>query len=141
MAQAFATSANMALLGLPQVALDRAEVKAPGCVAMALSAANGRAEGALAAGGYILPLVSWGDDLRERVCALAAFSIMCVMGYNPDSEADQAVLVRYRDAVAWFESLASGELPLAGVVESPPPAEEVTADGAAAVYTDARRGW
>lgn len=136
MTQAFATSADMALLGLPQSVLDRAEAKSPGSVAKAISAANARAAGYLAQR-YALPLSVWGDDLREQVCALAGWRVLCVVGFNPENPADAAARAAYLDAVKWFEAVASGQAALADVVDATPDVEEF----GAVVYTDAARGW
>jgi phage gp36-like protein len=87
---------------------------------------------------HALPLVSWGDDLRQAVCARAVWTIMSGrVGFNPEQGADLAIRKNYEDAVDFLKLVAVGDVELANVVDSTPPEN----DGGAFVYSDAPRGW
>lgn len=53
-------------------------------------------------GRYLLPLVSWGVEITEATCKIAAYNLMNVRGYNPASGADMNLETRYNAAVAWL---------------------------------------
>lgn len=106
----YASRADVALLGLPQHVLDALasdEVGAAAVVDQALAAASSLADSYLRSR-YRLPLVSWGDDLRERVCHLAAYQLLSVRGFNPELGADQNIRLRYEDAITWLKAIAAG---------------------------------
>jgi len=87
---------------------------------------------------HALPLLQWGDDLREAVCARAVWSIMSKrVGFNPEQGGDLAIRKNYEDAVDFLRMVAAGDIELANVVDSTPPED----DGGAFVYSDAPRGW
>ena len=51
----------------------------------AISAASGRADSYLGAR-FRLPISAWGDDLRQAVCAIAAFELVASqVGFNPEA--------------------------------------------------------
>lgn len=86
----------------------------------ALQVASDLADGYLS-GTFRLPLTAWASDLRQRVCELARWQLLCRRGldrgqdvqvYNPASETGPGTR-------AWFEAVQGGNLrPL--VTETPP---------------------
>jgi phage gp36-like protein len=59
---------------------------------------------------FMLPLVSWGDDLRGAVTDLSAYQIMKVRGYNPD--VDPTLRDCRNDADTWLKSIPLGTTPM-----------------------------
>ncbi len=64
---------------------------------------------------FLLPLVSWEDDLRGAVTDMTAYDAMVVRGYNPES-ADVTLRMRFEDALSWAKSIPLNTTPL--VVDS-----------------------
>lgn len=118
--------------GVPTAAL-RSRTTTQKCDALA--AASEKADGKLALR-YDLPLVSWGSDLTEAVCKLAAYEEMSVRGFNPDGS-DGHIRDRHNDAWKWLSEVADGRVSPVGLVDSTADVE----DDGVIVYTDARRGW
>lgn len=50
-----------------------------------------------------LPFVSWGDELRECACVLAAYVIVQRRGFNPDNAWEQSLVARRAEWLAWLE--------------------------------------
>jgi phage gp36-like protein len=116
-----------ALAGIPDADLLRA-----------LETASSRASGYLGAR-YRMPLVRWGDDLREVVCALAAWRILSARrGFNPEAGSDVAIRQNFEDAVRWLTAVARNDIEPQDIVDSSPPDED---EGGAYVVTERRRGW
>lgn len=128
---AYATRADLTRLSLPAAALagvPEADQDA------ALEAASDLADSYLAAR-YTLPLVSWQDDLRRAVCAIAAYDLMVRRGFSPQG-ADEQLRLRYEDALRWLDLVARGLVSPA--IEDSAPGD----DGAGPVgYTRPKRGW
>lgn len=82
---------------------------------------------------YQLPLVAHGADLTQIVCALAAYQIMTVRGWNPENPADRGIVQLRNDALALLKEVARGNASLDVVSTSPEPMEEPDA------YSDAPR--
>src|SRR5262245_29771771 len=55
---------------------------------------------------FVLPLTRWGSDLVRRVCDVAAYYLVCVRGFNP--ETDGHFLANYESAEKWFREVAKG---------------------------------
>lgn len=53
-------------------------------------------------GRYPLPLLTWGTEITEAVCVLAAYSVLAVRGFNPAAGADVVLRDRYLDTVNWL---------------------------------------
>ncbi len=65
---------------------------------------------------FVLPLVSWEDDLTGFVIDASAYDIMIVRGFNPDSPSDVALRMRFEDANQWAKSIPLATTPM--VVDS-----------------------
>jgi phage gp36-like protein len=57
---------------------------------------------------YQLPLTSWGSDVVQRTCDIAAYRLVCLRGFNPD--ADGLYLTNYEKALAWLKLVAEGKV-------------------------------
>jgi phage gp36-like protein len=130
---AYATRTDFEQLGLPPDALDALDSRVPGSVARALDAASTLADGYLRAR-YVLPLSSWGDDLTQAVCAVAAASLMMTLGLDPESPTATMIRERSKEARRWFEMVAAKKIHPT-VTEGGAPV-----DGAV-VISPAARGW
>jgi len=105
-------------------------------VAEHLLAASAEADGYLGIA-RLLPLVTWGDDLRRHVAGLAAPSIAAAIGYQPES--GQAVLVeRMRaQAIDWLRGVAAGRIRPSEPTDETPDDDELEV----ATSSDTLRGW
>ncbi len=59
---------------------------------------------------YGSPLTSWEDDLREAVCKITAYNLLCQIGYTPAAAADVNIRVRRDDGIKWLTSVARQEI-------------------------------
>jgi phage gp36-like protein len=104
MATAYATRADLANLGLPAGALTGVSTAQQDA---ALAAAASKADGYLQ-DRFTLPLTAWGDDLKEAVCHVAAWTLLSSRGFNPEQGGDASVRTRFEDAIRWLEKIAAG---------------------------------
>lgn len=130
---AYATTTDFANLGLPASATGGMSADA---ITAALAAASRKVDGYLS-DAFTLPLVTWSDDITEATCALAAWTLLSVRGFNPDRGADVAVRQRYEDAVRFLERVADGKITPV-VTDSSPAAQPAAAP---IVASDDQRGW
>lgn len=91
-------------------------------------------------GKWILPLTSWGEDLRLVVAELAGWDVLSVaVGYSPEDAANGNHRLRAEDALRWLRDVSEGRVqldPLA-TVDSTPTVVETGVE----VYTETSRGW
>jgi phage gp36-like protein len=69
---------------------------------------------------YTLPLNTWGSDVVDKCCDIAAYHLVCLRGFNP--EADGHFLENYKMAIKWLESVSMGKITL-DVLDSSPAAQ------------------
>jgi len=67
-------------------------------VAAALRTAELDASNDLSAARYVMPFVDWDDSLRQDVANIAAWNLLCEVGFNPEGGNDQVVRTRYEDS-------------------------------------------
>ncbi len=102
----------------------------------AISAASGRADSYLGAR-FRLPISAWGDDLRQAVCAVAAFELVAAqVGFNPEAGQNLVLQQRKDDAIRWFEQVSRGHVSPVGVSGTAP-----TTVSASRVVSNTPRGW
>ena len=68
-----------------------------------LDAASDEADSFLR-GRYSLPLIDWGNDVRQHVVWLALPNIMGTRGYNPEGQ-DETIERRREQALEWFKGV------------------------------------
>ena len=130
----YATPADLALYGAPQSVLAQVS---PADMDRYLSAATDRANAAIANQNE-LPLLQWGEDLREAVSSLAVWSIMSRrLGFNPEGASDMAFKINRDDALKFLKDVGEGNVALADVIDSASPIDE----GGAQIFSDPPRGW
>ena len=118
----YATPTDLSDLGLPAGAI--AAIPA-GSVTAALDAASALADDYLAKQ-FTLPLTSYGKSLTRAVVFIASFDLLCRQGFNPENGSDNAVKLRYDQAIKWLEMVAAGDIEPVGVVDGTPSASDDT---------------
>lgn len=73
---------------------------------------------------YKLPLVSWGNDLKEAVAAIASWKLLKNRGFNPIAGSDDNIVKGHEDAIAWLTKVSKGTVELVDCVDSSPELEE-----------------
>jgi phage gp36-like protein len=66
----------------------------------------------------VLPLLTWGEDLKAAVCEIAAFDLMSKRGFPPTAGADQVLRERRDDAVSWLVNVSKGLVELVDCLDS-----------------------
>lgn len=127
----YALTTDLASLSLPAGAL--ASISSTDQQA-ALDVASAEADGYLGAS-FRLPLITWGVDLKQHVCGIAAFRLMHHRGYNPQMGANDTIRQCYDDAIGWLHGVSAGRVTPV-VTDSAPAAHSV-----ARVYSKPSRGW
>lgn len=75
----------------------------------ALEAASRRADGQLTRR-FTLPLLTWGEDLRQAVCDIAAYRLLKARGFNPSKGGADSEQLRlgFEDALKWLKQVGDG---------------------------------
>lgn len=73
----------------------------------ALASAYAELEAAASSQGTV-PLVSISADLTAKVCQIAAYELLCRVGFNPNAGADRNYLDRALAARGYFRDIAKG---------------------------------
>lgn len=94
----YATVSDLTTYGLPANALGQLS---PTMQQAQLDNASKKVDTYLR-GRYPLPLITWGTEITEAVCVLAAYTVIAVRGFNPSSGADVVLRDRYLDTVNWL---------------------------------------
>lgn len=84
---------------------------------------------------YVVPLTTWGDDIRGGVVACAAASFLAIDGNRPGQ--DELVAARCKEYDDWLDLVAQGKRKPAGAVDQTPTVDE----GGGYAVSDGRRGW
>lgn len=133
---AYADRTDLARLGLRSGALTGVST---GDQDAALEAASDTVDGYLRSR-YTLPLSAWGDDLRRAVCTIAAWDILTTRGFDPSKGGDEAIRLRYEDAIKWCEAVSAGRVKVTGGITTPTATRSAKASSPAT--TSSRiRGW
>lgn len=133
---AYATTTDLVRLGIAAAALTGVSSTIQEA---ALESASDMADGYMRAR-YTLPLTTWGDDLRRVVCAIAAWDLLCVRGFDPSRGGDVAVQARYEAAMLWLRDVSQGRAVVSGGNTDPTAARHARASGPR-VTSDRTRGW
>jgi phage gp36-like protein len=94
-----------------------------GTVDAAIAWASSQANGYLRKR-YALPLIQWGDDLRQQVAALATWQLLRKRGFQPGSGADDSVVMAKDDALRWLRDISVGHAELDDAIDSTPAVDE-----------------
>lgn len=135
----YAGASEFAMWGLPPVAT--ADVPAS-VISAHLEAASSTVDSYIAARGYDLPLTTWGVDVTQAVCRIAAWSLLThYRGVNPDDPAHEALSKANDSAVAWLLNVSKGNANLSVVDVTPKRRNVVMAEAIAADTSSDGRGW
>lgn len=131
---AYATAADFDVHGIRPEARPAAITAEQ--ISAAIVAASGKADSYLSAR-FRLPLSSWGVDLTQAVCAIAAFEMVStLLLFQPDPATNVVLVGRKDDAIDWLKQVAAGKANPADLTDSDPPASSV-----ARVHSKTPRGW
>lgn len=89
---------------------------------------------------FTLPMTSWGDDVKQAVCDIAAYRMYRKRGYNPGAPGDAGIRQGYDDAVEWLKDVAGGDVS-PDVIDSSSGAIEGTPTKEAQVLSSSSRGF
>lgn len=134
---AYATTADLVRFGLPSAALTGVSSTTQD---EAISAASAFADSYLRSR-YAVPLTSYGDDLSQCVCALAAESLLLTRGFDPNRANGDVIAQRADNARAWLRDVAAGRAAVSGGVTTPAPTVYARAASAPTVASSSERGW
>lgn len=102
---AYATRTELVQLGIASAAISGISTTDQDA---ALEAASRKADSYLNSA-FKLPITSWGADLKEAVCAIAAFILLKNRGFDPENPADAAIAKGNDDAMKWLRDIAEGK--------------------------------
>jgi phage gp36-like protein len=107
--------------------------------------AQGEIDGYFRAGDIDLPLPTASVTLKIKQveAAIGAYNVLCVIGFDPTSRANEHFRARYEDAISWLKDVAAGRTdPIpkdtTGATQD---ADPTTGQGEAAVVSESARGW
>lgn len=80
---------------------------------------------------FTLPLTSWGRDLKQAVCDLAAYRLMKRRGFNPEKNDAEQLRLAKKDAETWLEKVSTGKVNPMNVRDSSGQAANATTAGEA----------
>ena len=135
----YATAAEFDVYGILPLArpasIDSTKINA------ALIAASGRADSYLKSR-FQTPITSWGVDLTQVVCAIAAFELISTtLLFNPESNENKTMTARFDSAIRWLEQVSAGRATPTNIVDSDPSAAPGGPASAARAFGNTRRGW
>ena len=55
-----------------------------------------------------LPLTAWPGTVTQKLCHVATYQLLCVVGFNPNVGADMNYRLRHDDARSWMRDVARG---------------------------------
>lgn len=90
---------------------------------------------------FKLPLTRISGGVTDCCTALVVFNLLTDRGWNPkDSGGDQAILMRYQEALDWLKAVAAGQI-TPDVDDSSGAPEGSQVSIGAAVISNPSRGW
>lgn len=57
---------------------------------------------------YMLPLLTWGTEIKSATAKLAAYELMTTRGFAGSSGADDPLRLGYEDKIRWLELVSKG---------------------------------
>lgn len=78
---------------------------------------------------YTLPILEWGDDVRECACVVAAYKVIVIRGFNPSAGGDVNLRLRYEDQMAWLRMIGLKQVTPSMTDSAPGSLPGITADG------------
>ena len=134
---AYATTTDLARYGLPTVATTGIATAA---LEAALDAASVLADSYLRSR-HSVPLTTYGVDLTQMVCALAAETILTTRGFDPTRANGDAITLRADNARTWLRDVSAGRAAVSGGNATPAAVSIARASTAPATSSTGERGW
>jgi len=79
--------------------------------------------------------------LKKVECWIAAWSMVCDIGFDPTSKSDEIYRTQYEDAVAWLTKVAAGKITPVAPPPTDPNSPSDLDDSSAAIVSDTPRNW
>lgn len=133
----YATTTDLTRFGLPSSALTSVSSTTQ---EEAISAASAFADSYLRSR-YVVPLTSYGDDLSQCVCAIAAETLLTSRGLDPTRANGDVVTLRADNARAWLRDVSAGRAAVSGGVTTAAPTAIARAATAPTTASTDQRGW
>jgi phage gp36-like protein len=91
---------------------------------------------------FTLPLLAFGDDIRECCAVITSWRILRVRGLKPgENPEDNALYLDYKEKIRWLEQIAAGKVtPVVTPSPTPGTGGSVT-PGGPMVLSNESRGW
>jgi phage gp36-like protein len=105
----------------------------------ALEAASDEADGYLC-NQFTLPLLAWKTDLTIKVCKIAAETLICSRGFNPEGS-DETYIMQAEAARRWLRDVSSKKTTPQVTDSSPSSAPGVTTATGPKVFSQPTRGF
>jgi len=134
---AYATTTDLVRFGLPAAALTGISTPAQEA---ALDAASAFADSYLRSR-HDVPLTSYGVDLTQCVCALAAEMLLTTRGFDATRANGDAVTLRADNARAWLRDVSAGRAAVSGGNAAPAAVSIARASTAPTTASTGERGW
>lgn len=84
-----------------------------------------------------LPLLTWGDDVKQNVAMMATYIAMKFRGFDPASESGALIVKGYDDAILWCRDVAKGVVEPTDITDTTAEVDEQ----APLVSSDDAAGW
>ena len=59
---------------------------------------------------FVLPLTSWGNDIRRACAVIAAYDLIMSRGFDPDPSMSQSLETRFKSVQDWLKQIARQEV-------------------------------
>lgn len=135
---AYGTTTDLTRFGLPSTALSGVTTATQEA---ALDAASAFADSYLRARYGTLPLTSYGVDLTQCVCALAAETLLTTRGFDPSRANGDAITQRANTARAWLRDVSAGRAAVSGGNTTAAATPIARASSAPTTSSTSERGW
>jgi phage gp36-like protein len=135
---AYATTTDLTRFGLPSAALSGIATAAQEA---ALDAASVFADSYLRSRYGTLPLTSYGVDLTQCVCALAAETLLTTRGFDATRANGDSVTLRADNARAWLRDVSAGRAAVSGGNTTAAATPIARASSAPTTSSTSERGW
>ncbi len=134
---AYATTTDLARFGLPAAALSGISTAAQEA---AIDAASALADSYLRSR-YTVPLTSYGVDLTQQVCALAAKTLLTTRGFDATRANGDAIMQGAEDARTWLRDVSAGRAAVSGGNTTATATPIARASTAPSTSSSSERGW
>ncbi len=135
---AYATTTDLVRFGLPAAALTGISTPAQEA---ALDAASVFADSYLRSRYGTLPLTSYGVDLTQCVCALAAKTLLTTRGFDATRANGDAIMQGAEDARVWLKDISAGRAAVSGGNTTAAATPIARASTAPSTSSSSERGW